>query len=114
MAYDEDTSERLRKALSSVPGVTEKRMMGGLCFMLNGNMVGGAHREKSGERLFMFRVGRENEAEALCRPHARPMQFGSRRAFGGFVFVDAKKIDETALEDWVALALAYVSPMPAK
>jgi hypothetical protein len=114
MAYDEEVSERMRQALSGVAGITEKRMMGGLCFMLRGNMLGGAHREKSGERLFMFRVGRENEAEALARPHARPMQFGSRRATGGFVFVDADRTNEVSLKSWIKLAMSYVSPMAPK
>lgn len=77
--YDEELSDRLRNALEGMTGVSEKRMMGGLCFMLNGNMLGGAHREKSGEQLFMFRVGKENEDAALSLPGARPMQLGIDR-----------------------------------
>lgn len=48
MPYDEQVAARMRKALQSYAGLTEKRMMGGLCFMLNGNRVGGADRTKDG------------------------------------------------------------------
>lgn len=112
--YDEDLSDRLRDALEGMTGVSEKRMMGGLCFMLNGNMLGGAHREKSGEQLFMFRVGKENEGAALSRPGARPMQLGDRSPMRGFVFVDASLCDDIQLKDWVSLALAYISTLPSK
>jgi hypothetical protein len=64
MAVDEGLNEIYRSALVDVPGVTEKKMMGGVCFMVNGNMLGGAHREKDGTGYFMFRVGKENAASA--------------------------------------------------
>jgi hypothetical protein len=114
MAYDEETADRFRQAIAGIAGVSESRMMGGLVFLLNGNMLGGAHREKSGERLFMFRVGREHEQAALARPHARPVQFGDRRPLGGLVFVDADATDAESLRAWLDLALANVSAMPAK
>jgi TfoX/Sxy family transcriptional regulator of competence genes len=112
--YDEELSDRLREALEGMAGVSERRMMGGLCFMLNGNMLGGAHREKSGEQLFMFRVGKESEAEALARPGAMPMQLGDRSPMRGFIFVDASLCDDSQLKGWVSLALAYISTLPPK
>jgi TfoX/Sxy family transcriptional regulator of competence genes len=57
MAHDEDLAARFRDGLAGMAGVSEKRMMGGVCFFLHGNMIGGADRTKSGERRFMFRVG---------------------------------------------------------
>ena len=112
--YDEELSDRLRDALEGMAGVSEKRMMGGLCFMLNGNMLGGAHREKSGEQFFMFRVGKESESAALSRPGARPMQLGDRSPMRGFVFVDASLCDDSQLKGWVSMALAYISTLPSK
>ena len=53
--------------------------MGGVCFLLNGNMIGGADRAKTGERRFMFRVGKEREAEAAGRPGAEVVNFSGRR-----------------------------------
>lgn len=112
--YDEELSDRLRDALEGMTGVSEKRMMGGLCFMLNGNMIGGAHREKSGEQLFMFRVGRDSESAALSQPGAKPMQLGERSPMRGFVFVDALLCDDSQLKAWISMALAYVSALPPK
>ena len=112
--YDEELSDRMREVLEGMAGISEKRMMGGLCFMLNGNMLGGAHREKSGEQLFMFRVGRENESAALSRPGARPMQLGDRSPMRGFVFVEASLCDDSQLRDWVSLALSHISSLPPK
>ena len=113
MAYDEDLAERMRQALEGLGGITEKRMMGGICFMLNGNMIGGADRTKEGQRRFMFRVGKDNHAEALGRPGAMPMEMGGRR-MSGFVFVDAEDCDDGDLRDWIALARSFVAELPAK
>jgi hypothetical protein len=112
--YDEELSDWLRDALEGMTGVSEKHMMGGPCFMLNGNMLGGAHREKSGEQLFMFRVGKESESVALSRPGARPMQLGDRSPMRGFVFVDASLCDDNQLKCWISMALAYISTLPSK
>jgi TfoX/Sxy family transcriptional regulator of competence genes len=114
MAYDEETAARFRDMLGGMVGVTEKRMMGGVCFMVSGNMVGGAHREKTGERLFMFRVGKDSMQQALAMPHARPVQMGSRAPMQGFVFVEADAVDDEALRSWLSLALSHVSTLSPK
>ncbi len=113
MAYDEELAGRFYSAAEGMVDITEKRMMGGICFFLNGNMLGGCDRAKTGERRFMFRVGKENETEALSRPGAVPMKFTGRR-MGGLVFVDEAACDRQALRDWIALALRFVSTLPAK
>lgn len=113
MAYDEDLADRYRASLEGMVGVSEKRMMGGLCFFLNGNMVGGADREKNGAGRFMFRVGKDNEAEALSRDGACIVDLGGRR-MGGLIYVAEDGCDEAALKDWLSLALSFVGPLPAK
>ncbi|MGI9434902.1 MAG: TfoX/Sxy family protein [Geminicoccaceae bacterium] len=113
MAYDEDLANRFRNALDDLPGVVEKRMMGGLCFMVNGNMLGGADRAKDGMGRFMFRVGKDNADEAEARPGAMPIKMGGRR-MRGFFFVDAATCDEEMLRDWIAVALGFVSSLPPK
>lgn len=113
MAYDENLAERFRAQLSGHVGIAEKRMMGGNCFLLNGNMIGGASRTKSGEGRFMFRVGKDNEAEALSRDGALIMEHGGRR-MGGMIFVAEDACDDGALKDWVSLALSFVSALPEK
>ena len=113
MPPDPDLIARFRKTLGDTPGFSEKRMMGGLCFFLHGNMVGGLDKTKDGRDRFMFRVGKDNEREALSRPGASIMMQGGRR-MGGLVFVDAAVCDDEAIAAWVALSLSFVSALPGK
>ncbi len=113
MAYDESLAQRLRDALEGVRGVSEKRMMGGLCLLVNGNMLGGVDRTRDGADRFMFRVGKENEPRALPRAGASVVEMGGRR-LGGFVFVEAAACKPRALAAWVTMALGYVKTLPKK
>ena len=113
MAYDEDLAERFRQAVGGLGDISEKRMMGGVCFLLNGNMLGGADRNKKGLQRFMFRVGKDNHAKALERPGAMPMEMGGRR-MRGFIFVDAGNCDDRMLGGWIELARSFVAGLPAK
>ncbi len=113
MAYDEELANRFRQALDGLQNIVERRMMGGICFMMNGNMLGGADKQKDGQRRFMFRVGKDNMASALQRPGAENMEVGGRR-MSGFVFVDACDCDEKSLQDWIDLARSFVDTLPAK
>ncbi|MBT5109298.1 MAG: RNA methyltransferase [Rhodospirillaceae bacterium] len=113
MAYDEILTGRFDKMLGGLPGVSQKRMMGGVCFLLNGNMIGGADRTKGGLGRFMFRVGKDNEAEALSRDGASIMEMGGRR-MGGLIFVEEDSCDDDALKDWISLALSFVTTLPPK
>ncbi|GAB5459412.1 MAG: hypothetical protein Hens3KO_24420 [Henriciella sp.] len=113
MAIDEALSAQFRDALSGMVGISEKNMMGGTCFMLNGNMVGGAHREKTGEGRYMFRVGKDQHDAAQAQPDAMPMNF-TGRIMRGFVFVDANACDADRLKDWLSMALSFVTTLPAK
>lgn len=108
MACDPELAAALRRALSSVGGVSERRMFGGLCFLVNGNMLCGVETDR-----YMLRVGKDRYAEALARPGARPMDF-TGRPLAGFVWVDAKGLSGRALAAWVRLALAYVGRLPKK
>lgn len=112
MSNEEPIYQHMRDLLEGVPDLSEKRMMGGLCFLVDGNMVGAARREKSGNGHFMLRVGKENEEEALKRPGTRPMIHGGRR-MGGFIYVDEDGAPEV-LRDLTSLAVAYVSALPPK
>jgi hypothetical protein len=73
MAYDEELAQTLRDALARLEGVAERKMFGGLCFLLNGNMLCGTYRDRG-----MFRVGKENAAAALALPHVAPMAMTGR------------------------------------
>ena len=84
MAVDEHLSKRFREAIGKRDGLSERKMMGGLCFLLNGNMIGGADRNANGHGRFMFRVGKENDERASTLPGAEPLVQGGRRMRGLF------------------------------
>ena len=98
----------MREALNSRQGAVEKKMFGGYCWMLHGNMLCGVEVGR-----YMFRVGKNLEAEALARPGARPMDI-TGRPMRGFVWVNAEAADGKGLEQWIALAARYVGALPAK
>ena len=114
MAYDADLAARFQDALGGLQGISEKRMMGGACVLLDGNMVGGTHRDKnSGEGFYMFRVGKDNEAVAGARPEATPMIHGGRR-MGGFFYVSEDACTDEILAEWIALAVGFAGALPPK
>ena len=109
MAYDEGLAQVFRDALARLDGVTEKRMFGGLCFMLHGNMLCGVHKDGG-----MARVGKDNEAAALEIDGVTPLAF-TGRPMGGFVDLDRDLIADDQLRQRVlALAIEYVESLPAK
>ncbi|APH72926.1 TfoX/Sxy family protein [Aquibium oceanicum] len=106
----DELSERIRSVLADDPNVGEIRMFGGLCFTLNGNMLVG--RMKSGDLL--ARVGVEREPDALAMDGASRMDF-TGRGMPGFVVVSADALqDDEVLRSWIAMATAYVGPIPPK
>ncbi len=108
MAYDETLAETMRSALEGRVGITEKAMFGGICWMIDGNMLCCTSQHR-----FMFRVGKDAEADALARPGAVPVVMGDRK-MNGFVWVDADRAIDTGLSDWIALAAAFVGTLPPK
>jgi TfoX/Sxy family transcriptional regulator of competence genes len=108
VAFDEDLAASVRAVLAGAGAVREVRMFGGLCFMLNGNMVAGA--SKGG---LLVRVGPDRRAEALARPGAKPMAMKGR-PMAGYVFVDPPPRDPQALRGWLDLAVAFVGTLPPK
>ena len=110
MAYDDPLSQRIRDVLADGPDISEKRMMGGVCFFLRGNMVCGADRSKEGRPRLMFRVGKDNEAAAAL-PLGMPMVLGGRQ-MRGFYCVDGDRCDDHLLQRWLDLALVHARSLP--
>ncbi|MEM8945208.1 MAG: TfoX/Sxy family protein [Planctomycetota bacterium] len=109
MPYHEAYAGIMRDALATLDGVTEKRMFGGLCFMLNGNMLCGVDKAAG-----MARVGKNNEAAALALAGVEPLSFTGRK-MGGMVDVTPEVLeDETTLRAVLDLALDFVGSLPAK
>jgi TfoX/Sxy family transcriptional regulator of competence genes len=109
MAYDEGLAQRLREALDAERGLAEKKMFGGIAFLLRGHMCCGV---VGGE--LMLRVGPEAYPEALAQRHARPMDF-TGRPMRGFVYVAAEGFEsDEDLEAWLARATAFARSLPPK
>lgn len=109
MAYDEGLAERLREVFQGQTETVEKRMFGGLAFMVNGNMCCGVERES-----LMARVGPDQYEEALTLPNARPMDF-TGRPMRGFVYVDPDGMEsDEGLNEWVQRCLDFVATLPPK
>ena len=110
MAYDEGTAARVRKLLAGQRHVAEKKMMGGLCFMVDNVMC----CTISGRGGMLFRVGPEAHARMLQEPHTSPMEMRGR-IMSGFVRVsDEGTRTDAGLKAWVKRALDFVATMPAK
>lgn len=111
MAYDETLAARVRAALAAQPGgaAEEKKMFGGLCFLVGGHMACGIVKDE-----LMVRVGPEAYADALARPHAREMDF-TGRPLKGMVYVAAPGLHSDAdLAAWVAQGAAHARAQPPK
>lgn len=109
MAYDEGLAQRLRELFANKSNVVEKKMFGGIAFMLSGNMCCGVVDD-----TLMARVGPEQYKDALCEPHAREMDF-TGKPMKGFVYVDAEGIEsDKALQSWVGICERFVKTLPGK
>jgi hypothetical protein len=109
MAYDEGLAERIRTVVLDRPGVNEKKMFGGIAFLLNDYMFCGVTNED-----LMARVGPDNYAESLAKPQVREMDF-TGRPMKGYVFVSPEGLEsDRALQYWVDLCADFVLTLPPK
>lgn len=105
-----DLMNRIRQQIGDDPNITEKKMFGGIAFMLNGNMLCGI----TNKGQFMARVGKELEAEAMKLPGAGEMTMTGKK-MGGMLFVDEEAMAEEAqLAEWLALCTRFVGALPPK
>lgn len=109
MAYAERDGERVREALSECDDVVEKKMFGGLCFMVSGHMAVGLT-----DAELMVRVGPDAWEEALADEHAREMDF-TGKSLKGFVYVDpAGWNTKKSLASWVRRGVLHAQSLPPK
>jgi hypothetical protein len=109
MAYNESVAQRLRAELGTLPGLTEKKMFGGICFLLGGNMVCGV----LGNDLIM-RVGAAQHATALAQSGARVFDFSGRPMTGWVMVEPVGYTSEVDLARWVKLGVAFAGLLPPK
>lgn len=110
MPHDPVLADRLREALTGVAGVTEKRMFGGVAFLVNGNMAVAA----SGHGDLMVRVPPEATETMLARAHVSPMIMAGRQT-RGWIRIDVAGVrTEGQLQRWVDIGADYAADLPAK
>lgn len=109
MAYDERLAQRIRAALAGKREVTEKKMFGGMTFLLRGLMFVGVS-----DAALMARVGKPNHADSMRRPHVRAMDF-TGKPMDGYVFVDAPGVaTDEQLGFWLQRCEQFVATLPPK
>jgi TfoX/Sxy family transcriptional regulator of competence genes len=109
MAYDEKTAERVRKLLSARTDVVEKKMMGGLCFMVKGRMCCSV----SGRGGLLVRVGPDAHPSMLGEPHVQPMEMRGRTMAGFLRVAPEGYRTEAGLKKWVKRGVDFVATMPS-
>ncbi|MEI6608149.1 MAG: TfoX/Sxy family protein [Deltaproteobacteria bacterium] len=109
MPYDTGLAQRIREILEEEPEFDEKKMFGGICFLLFGNMVCGIIRDN-----LIVRVGAANYNEALKMPHIKKFDL-TGKALTGWVMVVSEALDsDEELNDWVQKAVNFVRTLPPK
>jgi TfoX/Sxy family transcriptional regulator of competence genes len=110
MPYDEDLANRLRELLAREDAITEKKMFGGLAFLLHGHMSVSASRNGG----LLARIDPADTGAALARPHVKLMEMG-RRTMDGWITVAPEGLKtERELAAWVERSVAFVKTLPPK
>jgi TfoX/Sxy family transcriptional regulator of competence genes len=108
VAFDEDLTARIRDHLAHQPGVEEKRLFGGVGFLLNGHVFAGVWKD-----ALFARLGAEACTAALADPSARPFD-PAGKPMKGWVLIDPDGREGARLGDWIERALAFVHELPPK
>jgi len=109
MAFDENLAERIRHALARKKNIDEKKMFGGIGFLLNGNMLVGVWKDS-----LIVRLGPDEGDEAMLEPHVKAFDI-TGRAMKGWVLVGPEGVEsDDLLKDWIQRAIKVVGKLPAK
>jgi TfoX/Sxy family transcriptional regulator of competence genes len=108
MAYDENFAQRIRHALARKKGVVEKKMFGGVCFLLNGNMLVGVWKE-----FLIARLGPDQGEEALLEPHVKAFDI-TGKPMKNWILVEPEGVVEDQLKNWIQRAVKVVGKLPKK
>ena len=110
MAYDEELADRIRDVVSGEPGLTEKKMFGGLAFLIAGNMAASA----SSQGGMLLRVDPTETESLVGEPYVDRFEMRGR-AMDGWLRVSLEAVEtEEALRSWVSHGVAYARSLPAK
>lgn len=109
MAFDESLADRIRRALARKKNIEEKKMFGGICFLLNGNMLVGVWKNS-----LIARLGPAQSEEALREPHVNVFDI-TGKPMKNWILVEPEGVDDDdQLKDWIRRAAKFVGKLPAK
>ena len=110
MPFDETLAARIKKLLANKKGLVEKKMFGGVAFMLRGNMCVGVHKDE-----LIVRLAPEETDKALKEKHTRIFDLSGGRTMKGWILVEPKGLaTDAALDRWVAIGVEYAASLPPK
>jgi TfoX/Sxy family transcriptional regulator of competence genes len=110
MAFSEELAERIRQGLARRKNVEEKRMFGGIGFLLNGNLLVGVRKDS-----LLVRLGPEQSDEALKEAHVGEFQITGRGTMKGWLVVSLEGVQsDDQLKGWIQRAVKFVGKLPAK
>lgn len=110
MAYSESLAERVRVQLTRTRNIAEKKMFGGVAFLLNGNMAVGVNKED-----LIVRVDQEKHAALLKKPHTRTFDLAGGRPMQGWLLVSPTGVNtEARLRAWIELGIEFAKSLPKK
>lgn len=109
MAFDEGLAQRIRELIEEQPGFSEKKMFGGVGFMLRGNMACGVNKDD-----LIVRVGPDRYDEALAQPNSGPFDFTGRPMRGWVTVAPGGYESDHDLASWVQQGVEFASSLPPK
>jgi len=109
MAYSLSLADRLRDCLDRYPHIVEKKMFGGLSFLLNGNMLIGVWKNN-----LVLRLPVDQAAEALKQEHIRPFDITGKPLKGWVMIAEEEIDDDMDLKQWLSQSMEFVASLPAK
>ena len=109
MAFNEHLAQVIRDTIEGVPGVVEKKMFGGIAFLINGNLSVGIHKEN-----LIIRVGPDKHDKALSKPHTKVFDITGRPMKGWIMVLPEGHSDPDVLEKWIKEGIIFASSLPRK
>ena len=109
MAYDEGLAQRVMEVLGEQTGLVDKKMFGGIGYILHGNMACGVNKE-----ALIVRVGPERYQEALAQPYVKPFDMTGRPMKGWVMVMAEGCVSDEALEEWVQRGVDFALTLPPK
>ena len=109
MPYDEELDRRIKKIVSRWKGTADKKMFGGVCHLLNGNMFCGVHKDS-----LILRLGQERSKEALKETHTRPFDITGRPMKGWIMVAGSGCKSDDELKSWLSEAKKFCQSLPKK